>query len=141
MSPFLLGLESSQRILGTQVSSQRFNVQKVTVHIDFGCRVMGTRRTTCPNCERLARRVAELERLLAEALARIAELEKQLAAARKDSSTSSKPPSSDLVKPPQPAVAAARGRKRKRRLGGQPGHPRHERAPFPPEEVRRARAT
>jgi transposase len=79
--------------------------------------------------------VAELERLLAEALARIAELEKQLAAARKDSSTSSKPPSSDIVKPPQPAIQAARGRKRKRRLGGQPGHRRHERAPFPPEEV------
>jgi hypothetical protein len=79
--------------------------------------------------------VAELERLLAEALARIAELEKQLAAARKDSSTSSKPPSSDIVKPPQPAVQATRGRKRKRRLGGRPGRPRHERAPFPPEEV------
>lgn len=96
---------------------------------------MGTRPKTCRNCERLARRVAELEWLLAEALARIAELEKQLAAARKDSSTSSKPPSSDIVKPPRPAVQAAGGRKRKRRLGGQPGHPRHERAPFPPEEV------
>ena len=96
---------------------------------------MGTRPKTCPKCERLARRVAELERLLAEALARIVELEKQLAAARKDSSTSSKPPSSDIVKPPRPAVQAARGRKRKRRLGGQPGHQRHERTPFRPEEV------
>jgi transposase len=96
---------------------------------------MGTRPKTCPNCERLARRLAELERLLAEALARIAELEKQLAAARKDSSTSSKPPSSDIVKPPRPAVQAARGRKRKRRLGGQPGHQRHERTAFRPEEV------
>lgn len=96
---------------------------------------MGTRPKPCPNCDRLARRVAELERLLAESLARIAELEKQLAAARKDSSTSSKPPSSDIVKPPQPAVQASRGRKRKRRLGGQPGHQRHERTPFRPEEV------
>lgn len=91
---------------------------------------MGTRRTTCPNCERPARRLAELERLLVEAWARIAELEKQLAAARKDSSTSSKPSSSDIVKPPRPAVQVAGGRKRKRRLGGQPGHQRHERAPF-----------
>ena len=96
---------------------------------------MGTRRKTCPNCKRLARRVAELERLLAEALARIVELEQQLAAARKDSSTSSKPPSSDIVKPPPPAIQVAGGRKRKRRLGGQPGHQRHERTPFPPEDV------
>jgi len=79
--------------------------------------------------------VAELERLLAAALKRIEELEKQLASARKDSSTSSKPPSSDIVKPPRPAVQVGGGRKRKRRRGGQPGHKRHERTAFRPEEV------
>jgi len=90
--------------------------------------------------EVLAERVAEREEQLAAALARIAELEKQLAAARKDSSTSSKPPSSDIVKPPR-ASGPARGkgrRKRKPRRGGQPGHDRHERTPFGPEEVDRA---
>lgn len=78
--------------------------------------------------------MAELERLLAAALVRIAELEGRLAAARKDSCTSSKPPSSDIVKPP-PASSGKPGRPRKRRIGGQPGHPRHARPPFPPEQI------
>jgi transposase len=96
---------------------------------------MKMRHGKCRNCARLAERVAELERQLAAALARIEELERQLASARKDSSTSSKPPSSDIVKPPRPATQARGGRKRKRRRGGQPGHKRHLRTPFPPEEV------
>ena len=59
----------------------------------------------------------EVRRLIEEAtaplLARIAQLEAQLAAAKKDSSTSSKPPSSDIVKPPRPdaKTAVAVGRK------------------------------
>jgi transposase len=97
---------------------------------------MGTRRGICRNCVRLELRLAELERQLATALARIAELEGQLAAARKNSSTSSKPPSSDIVKPP-PASSGKPGRPRKRRAGGQPGHPRHVRPPFSPEQIDR----
>ena len=96
---------------------------------------MTMRHRKCRNCARLAKRVSELERRLAAALARIEELEKQLASARKDSSTSSKPPSSDIVKPPRPAAQAGAGRKGKRRRGGQPGHKRHQRTPFQPEEV------
>ena len=66
-------------------------------------RTMKLRETSeCPNCKRLARRVATPEKQLAEALERIAQLEQQLAAAKKDSSTSSKPPSSDIVKPKKP---------------------------------------
>jgi transposase len=82
-------------------------------------------RPTCASCERLERQV---EALQAEA----AQLREQLAAARKDSSTSSKPPSSDIVKP-KPAVPADA----KRSIGGQPGHPKHEREPFPAERVSR----
>jgi transposase len=93
---------------------------------------MGAQQGTCPNCERLEARVAELERQLARALARIAELETQLAAARKNSRTSSKPPSSDIVKPPR-SVGGKRLKKRKR--GGQPGHPLHERPAFAAEEI------
>jgi transposase len=74
-----------------------------------------------------------LEAKLAAALERIAFLESELAKARKNSSNSSKPPSSDIVKPPAQRAKRMRGKKRKR--GGQPGHPRHERSPFPPEEV------
>ena len=62
----------------------------------------------------------------------VARLKEQLAAARKDSSTSSKPPSSDIVKPPKPAPPEGQQR---RRIGGQPGHPKHERAAFPPELI------
>src|SRR5262249_56486686 len=54
----------------------------------------------------------------------------QSAAAKKTASTSSKPPSSDIVKPP-----AADDSSSPRRAGGQPGHPKYERAPFPPEQV------
>jgi transposase len=81
----------------------------------------------------------EVRRLIEEAtaplLARIAQLEAQLAAAKKDSSTSSKPPSSDIVKPPRPDAKTGKGRKKKRQPGGQRGHARHERPLFPPEQV------
>jgi transposase len=86
----------------------------------------------------------EVRAIVAEAtaplLARIGELEAEVkrlhaevARLKKDSSTSSKPPSSDIVKPPRPAPGG--GKRRKRRRGGQPGHRRHTRAPFPPERV------
>src|SRR5512135_513409 len=85
----------------------------------------------CPNCRRLQARVDALEAEL-EALKKVvAQLSQQLAAARKDSSTSSKPPSSDIVKPPKPPP---QGQDR-RQVGAQPGHPKHERAAFPPESV------
>lgn len=62
----------------------------------------------------------------------VVQLGQQLAAARKDSSTSSKPPSSDIVKPPKSPPPGGQDR---RRIGGQPGHPKHERAAFPPESI------
>jgi transposase len=73
---------------------------------------------------------ALLQSIIQHYEARIAKLEADLAAARKNSSTSSKPPSSDMVKPP-----SARKQPGRRKRGGQPGHPRHERAAFPPEQV------
>jgi transposase len=85
----------------------------------------------CPNCERLQAQVDALRGQLDALQAVVAQLQEQLAAARKDSSTSSKPPSSDIVKPPKPASPPGP----KRRIGGQPGHPRHERAAFPTEQV------
>lgn len=64
---------------------------------------------------------------------RIEQLERELAQARKNSSTSSKPPSSDIVKPPKPSKQTTKSGSRK--IGGQPGHPKHERAAFPPEQL------
>src|SRR5215204_5605874 len=81
-------------------------------------------RSSCAGCQRLQEQLEQLK-------AAVTRLEEQLAAARKDSSTSSKPPSSDIVKPP--ASPPAGGAKRK--PGGQPGHPLHERALFPTEQI------
>jgi transposase len=86
----------------------------------------------CTNCSQLQARVDSLEAELAALKQVVAQLAQQLAAARKDSSTSSKPPSSDIVKPPKPPPPDGQ---EKRRIGGQPGHPKHERAAFSPEAI------
>ena len=86
----------------------------------------------CTNCRRLQARVDVLEAELAALKQVVAQLGQQLAAARKDSSTSSKPPSSDIVKPPKSPPPEGQDR---RRIGGQPGHPKHERVAFPTEAI------
>jgi transposase len=86
----------------------------------------------CANCQRLQAEVDALRAQLAALQATVEQLQKQLAAARKDSSNSSKPPSSDIVKPPKPQPPPGQDR---RRVGGQPGHPAHQRALFPPERL------
>lgn len=77
----------------------------------------------------LIRRLIRLTERLEVLEKRNAELEAEVAKLRKNSSNSSKPPSSDIVKPEKPVGTG------KRRIGGQPGHPKHERAPFTPEQV------
>jgi transposase len=86
----------------------------------------------CANCARLQKQLDAQQVRLDALVAQVAQLQEQLAAARKDSSTSSKPPSSDIVKPPR-APAGPDGAARTR--GGQPGHAKHERASLPPEAV------
>ena len=90
----------------------------------------------CPNCKKLAKQIAELRQQLAAALTEIERLKAVVAVGKKDSSTSSKPPSSDITKPPKPP--RGKGKKGKRRPGGQSGHRRHTRPLFPPEEVHQA---
>ena len=94
---------------------------------------MGKRRTRpCPGCEQRDQRLRQLRHEVDALRATVRELQEKLAALAKDSSTSSKPPSSDIVKPPKPeGPDDPTGR----RIGGQPGHPKHERAPFPPERI------
>src|SRR5450759_951273 len=87
-------------------------------------------RKSCPNCRHLQAKLDAQDERIRALEDTVAQLQEQLAAARKDSSTSSKPPSSDIVKPPKPAPPEGQER---RRIGGQPGHPKHERAAFPPE--------
>ncbi len=60
---------------------------------------------------------------------RVRQLQEALAGSNKDSTNSSKPPSSDIVKPPKKTVSGSRQR------GGQPGHAPQQRAAFRPEEI------
>jgi hypothetical protein len=76
--------------------------------------------------------ITELRAVIERMAARIAELELQLAKAKKDSSTSSKPPSSDMVRPKSKARKSSR---KKPRQGGQPGHERKLRQPLPVDRV------
>jgi transposase len=89
-------------------------------------------RKSCPNCQRFQAKLDAQEARLKELEATVARLQGQLAAVRKDSSTSSKSPSSDIVKPPKPAPPEGQDQ---RHIGGQPGHPKHERTAFPPELI------
>jgi len=86
------------------------------------------------------RHVADVEKKLADAKERIADaqkkiddLEHQLALRRQNSTTTSKPPSSDGLAGEQ----RVRGRRKKsrRKPGGQPGHPGHCRPLVPVERV------
>jgi transposase len=74
---------------------------------------------------------ARLKAQVAELQAENAHLSSQLAAARKHSGNSSKPPSSDIVKPKD----QRRKKKSQRRIGGQKGHPKHQRPAFAPKQV------
>ncbi len=76
---------------------------------------------------------SELRDFIVKLLARVDVLELQLAKANKDSSNSSKSPSSDITE----AVKKKKkpGRPRKRKAGGQPGHERNLREALPPERV------
>jgi transposase len=79
--------------------------------------------------ERLRRELAEREREVAEQAKRIADLERQLALRHQNSTTTSKPPSSDGLAGQQ----RERGRRTKsrRKPGGQPGHVGHTRPLVP----------
>jgi len=74
---------------------------------------------------------AQLEARLSEAQARNQQLIQALAAAKKNSRNSSKRPSSDIVKPPPKPLR--KGKKRK--IGAQPGHPKHEHPAFTPGQI------
>ena len=62
----------------------------------------------------------------------IKQLQERIARLEKNSNTSSKPPSSDIVKPKRGVKTSIR---KKRKHGGQPGHRKFSRPAFKPEEI------
>jgi transposase len=78
----------------------------------------------------LEKQVVELLKINTELTGQVEKLTDKVAKLSKNSSNSSKPPSSDIVKPQ---------RKKKgndfRNIGGQPGHTKHERMPFATDEI------
>jgi transposase len=79
----------------------------------------------------LRAQVADMSAKVAALTEQVADLLAQVARLSKNSSNSSKPPSSDIVKPPPPPLPPGE----KRSIGGQKGHPRHEREPFTPAQI------
>jgi len=75
--------------------------------------------------------IAELKQQVEMLLARIQKLEEEIAMLKKNSSNSSMPPSSDIVKPTTITKTSLDKHKR----GGQHGHRKFTRQPFKPEEV------
>ena len=83
-------------------------------------------------------RLCALDARLQAAQQEIEALQRKVAQLSKDSSNSSKRPSSDDITKPrpkksgsQPPEAQGKGNK----IGGQPGHRKHTRAPYPPETI------
>lgn len=66
--------------------------------------------------------IVEQQSIINDLTAEISELKAQIAILEKNSSNSSKPPSSDIVKPPK----STKDKKSQRKIGGQFGHEKHE---------------
>ena len=80
--------------------------------------------------EAVVRVICDLSRQVDLQQQRVDELERKVARLSKNSSNSGKPPSSDITKPKTKS-----GKKGKGKIGAQNGHPKHERPPFPEEDV------
>ncbi len=80
---------------------------------------------------KLQERNTWLEARLSELAAQNRQLFQALAATTKNSQNSSKRPSGDIVKPPAPQP----GKGKRRKIGGQRGHPKHERAAFSADQI------
>jgi len=94
-------------------------MEKKTKHLDKDAEI-----------KRLDKKVSELENVNNALIKKIQELEEKVSKLSKTSQNSSKSPSSDIVK-----KTHEKQNNENRKIGGQPGHPKHERKPFSQDEV------
>jgi hypothetical protein len=80
------------------------------------------------------KRIKQLEGVVRQQQQKTKQLEAELAAAKKNSTNSSKPPSSDIVKPKKDKTKNQDGFSEKKR-GGQQGHDAHFRKPFAEDQI------
>jgi transposase len=81
-------------------------------------------------------RLCTLDTTVQAAQQEIEALQRKLALLSKNSSNSSKRPSSDdITKPNKGGKKNAGTQGKGNKIGGQPGHPKHTRAPYPPETI------
>jgi hypothetical protein len=90
----------------------------------------------CAGEQAVVKRLCALDAQVQAQEQKIEALERALAQRSKDSSNSSKPPSSDdITKPKKRPGQASEAQGEGKRIGAQPGHPRHTRTPYPPETL------
>jgi transposase len=117
----------SRQELQRQVEQQHREIEKLREEVAERDRQIAERE----------KQIAEAEKQITDAEKQIADLERQLAARQKNSTNSSKPPSSDGLA----GNSRQRGRRKKskRKPGGQKGHPGHHRPLASPEQVQEVR--
>ncbi len=80
--------------------------------------------------------LCELDAQVQASQQEIEALQRKVAQLSKDSSNSSKRPSSDdITKPKKGGKKNPAAHEKGNKIGGQPGHPKHTRAPYPPEAI------
>lgn len=87
--------------------------------------------------EAVVRGICDLSRQVDLLQQRADELERKVARLSKNSSNSGKPPSSDITKSKTKSGKKGKGKgKGKGKIGAQKGHPKHERPPFPENDIK-----
>ena len=86
--------------------------------------------------EAVVMHLCELDAQVQAAQQEIDALQRKVAQLSKDSSNSSKRPSSDdITKKPKGTTSTQGTNAKGNTIGGQPGHPKHTRPPYPPETI------
>ena len=79
--------------------------------------------------------LCDLDTQVAASQLEIEELQRKIARLSKNSSNSSKRPSSDDITKPKGGKKTRGADEKGHKIGGQPGHPKHTRPPYPPEAL------